>query len=230
MTAENGRIHALVFEEDLKTASLIEKTLLRSGYAVDIAVDSKMALTKGASDDYQIVIGDVCNPNRSGFELLKVLRSQQKTTPFLALSERHKEVDRVSALDQGANDFLTKPFDEAELCARVQTVLWRTGITAHSLLQARDLTMDLNKRVVRRSTRTVNLTRTEFSLLELLLRNKNIILPRNFIREKVWGSKFEDGTNIVDVYINYLRSSIDKDFTPRLIHTVRGKGFMLREA
>jgi len=230
MTAENGRIHALVFEEDLKTASLIEKTLLRSGYAVDIAVDSKMALTKGASDDYQIVIGDVCNPNRSGFELLKVLRLQQKTTPFLALSERHKEVDRVSALDQGANDFLTKPFDEAELCARVQTVLWRTGITAHSLLQARDLTMDLNKRVVRRSTRTVNLTRTEFSLLELLLRNKNIILPRNFIREKVWGSKFEDGTNIVDVYINYLRSSIDKDFTPRLIHTVRGKGFMLREA
>lgn len=230
MTAENGRIHALVFEEDLKTASLIEKTLLRSGYAVDIAVDSKMALTKGASDDYQIVIGDVCNPNRSGFELLKVLRSQQKTTPFLALSERHKEVDRVSALDQGANDFLTKPFDEAELCARVQTVLWRTGITAHSLLQARDLTMDLNKRVVRRSTKTVNLTRTEFSLLELLLRNKNIILPRNFIREKVWGSKFEDGTNIVDVYINYLRSSIDKDFTPRLIHTVRGKGFMLREA
>jgi two-component system, OmpR family, copper resistance phosphate regulon response regulator CusR len=229
MITENGKIHALVFEEDSNTAGLIEKTLVKCGYAVDIADDSRSAIARGSSERYQIVIGDVCNPDKSGFEVLRVLHSRQKPIPFLALSEHHKEADRVRALEQGANDFLTKPFDEAELCARVQTVLWRMGISTNSVLQARDLTMDLNRRVVRRSSRTVDLTRTEFSLLELLLRNKNVILPRNYIREKVWGAKFEEGTNIVDVYINYLRSSIDKEFSPRLIHTVRGKGFMLRE-
>jgi two-component system, OmpR family, copper resistance phosphate regulon response regulator CusR len=229
MVAENGKIHALVFEEDSMTADLIEKTLLKSGYAVDVSHDSLSAIGRSRSDQYQIVIGDVCNPDKSGFEVLKAFHSRQKPVAFLALSNHHNGDDRIRALDQGANDFLTKPFDEAELYARVQTVLWRAGVSANSILQARDLTMDIGKRVVRRSTKTVNLTRTEFSLLELLLRNKNVILPRNYIREKVWGSKFEDGTNIVDVYINYLRSSIDKEFSPRLIHTVRGKGFMLRE-
>ncbi len=229
MATENGKIHALVFEEDLKTADLIEKTLVKCGYAVDVVGDNRSAIARGSSDQYQIVIGDVCNPDKSGFEVLRALHSRQWPIPFLALSEHQKEADRMRALEQGANDFLTKPFDEAELCARVQTVLWRAGITTNSILQARDLTMDISRRVVRRSSKTVNLTRTEFSLLELLLRNKNVILPRNYIREKVWGSKFEDGTNIVDVYINYLRSSVDKEFSPRLIHTVRGKGFMLRE-
>ncbi len=229
MVTENGKIHALVFEEDSKTADLIEKTLVKSGYAVDVAYDSVSAIARSRSDQYQIIIGDVCNPDKSGFEVLKAFHTRQKPIAFLALSEHHKEDDRIRALEQGANDFLTKPFDEAELHARVQTVLWRSGVSANSILQARDLTMDIGKRVVRRSSKTVNLTRTEFSLLELLLRNKNVILPRNYIREKVWGTKFEDGTNIVDVYINYLRSSIDKEFSPRLIHTVRGKGFMLRE-
>jgi two-component system copper resistance phosphate regulon response regulator CusR len=229
MITENGRIHVLVFEEDMKTAGFIEKKLVDCGYAVDVASDVKTAISRGTSDQYQIVIGDVCNSDKTGFEVLKALHSRPRPIPFLALSENHKPADRMKALEQGATDFLTKPFDEAELCARVQTVLWRTGVSTSSILQARDLTMDISRRVVRRSSRTVDLTRTEFSLLELLLRNKNVILPRNYIREKVWGSKFEDGTNIVDVYINYLRSSIDKEFSPRLIHTVRGKGFMLRE-
>jgi two-component system copper resistance phosphate regulon response regulator CusR len=229
MVNENGKIHALVFEEDPRTASLVEKTLAKSGYAVDVVSDTASAIAKSSLDAYQIVIGDVCNPDKSGFEVLKAFHSRHKPIAFLALSEHHNGDDRIRALEQGANDFLTKPFDEAELCARVQTVLWRSGVSANAILQARDLTMDISRRVVRRSSKTVNLTRTEFSLLELLLRNKNVILPRNYIREKVWGSKFEDGTNIVDVYINYLRSSIDKEFSPRLIHTVRGKGFMLRE-
>lgn len=229
MVSENGRIHLLVFEEDPMTAGLIEKTLTRCGYAVEVERDAKTAIAKGACDQYQMVIGDVCNPDKSGFEVLRNLHYRPKPVPFLALSEHTRADDRMKAIEQGANDFLTKPFDDAELCARVQTVLWRTGISLSSILQARDLVMDTSRRVVRRSSKTVNLTRTEFSLLELLLRNKNVVLPRTYIREKVWGSKFEDGTNIVDVYINYLRGSIDKDFSPRLIHTVRGKGFMLRE-
>lgn len=229
MVTENGRIRVLLFEQDQKTAHLVERALARYGYEVDVAEESRVAVTKLCSREYDITLGNVSNPDNSGYEVLRALRSKPQFIPFLALSEHHKTEDGLKALERGADDFLTKPFEEAELCARVQAVLLRSGMSANSVLQARDLTMDTSKRVVRRSSRTLDLTRTEFSLLELLLRNKNVILPRNFIREKVWGSKFDDGTNIVDVYINYLRTSIDREFSPKLIHTVRGKGFMLRE-
>ncbi len=228
MNGENGRIHVLVFEEDSKTAGQIEKALARYGYAVDVVGNGQPHASNGSLDQYQIVIGDVCNSGETGFRVLKDTRIRQKPIPFLVLSEHSKASERIKALEQGANDFLTKPFDEEELYARVQTVLWRAGASSNALLQANDLTMDVGKRVVRRAGKSISLTRTEFSLLELLLRNKNAVLTRSYIREKIWGSKFEEGTNIVDVYINYLRSSIDREFTPRLIHTVRGKGFMLR--
>ncbi|HEY6952811.1 MAG TPA: winged helix-turn-helix domain-containing protein [Bacteroidota bacterium] len=229
MVTENGRIRVLLYEEDQKTASIVQRTLGRTGYDVDVAEQSKSAVAKLFTGEYDITLANVSSPERSGYEVLKALRTKSKFTPFLALSENHNSADGLKALEQGADDFLTKPFEEGELCARVQAVLMRSGVSAKAILQARDLTMDTNKRVVQRSSRTLNLTRTEFSLLELLLRNKNVILPRNVIREKVWGSKFDDGTNIVDVYINYLRTSIDREFSPKLIHTVRGKGFMLRE-
>lgn len=229
MISENGKTHVLVFAHDEDMMALIEKTLVKCGYAVDVESDFKSAIAKGSSNNYQIVLGDVSNAEKAGFEVLKAMHYRPQPVPFLALAEHNRSGDGMKAIEQGANDFLTKPFDDAELCARVQTVLWRAGVSSNSLLQASDLIMDTSRRVVRRSSKTVNLTRTEFSLLELLLRNKNVVLPRNYIREKVWGSKFEDGTNIVDVYINYLRTSIDKDFSPRLIHTVRGRGFMLRE-
>jgi len=226
---DNGQVRVLAFEDDTKSARLIEQVLIKSGYAVDIAHDCNLVAKNGSIDKYQIVVGNVSSPNGVGFDLLKRARSRPFPIPFLALSDRQRPDDRMRALEQGASDFLTKPFDDAELCARVQAALWRAGVSVDSVLRARDLTMDIGKRIVRRSSKTVDLTRTEFSLLELLLRNKNIVLPRKYIREKVWGSKLEEGTNIVDVYINYLRSSIDKEFSPRLIHTVRGKGFMLRE-
>lgn len=229
MTASNGKIHVLLLEEDLKTVNLVETTLVKYGYVVDVQTENKAAIAKGLSENYQMAMADVSCHERSGFEFLRALRSHARTVPFVALSERDKPTDRMQALQEGADDFLIKPFDEEELLSRVQAVLWRTGMLSNSLLQARDLTMDVGKRVVRRSSKVVSLTRTEFSLLELMLRNKNIVLPRHVIREKVWGAKFDDGTNIVDVYINYLRSSIDKEFSPKLIHTVRGKGFVLRE-
>jgi two-component system copper resistance phosphate regulon response regulator CusR len=229
ITNENGKMHVLLFEEDPKTANLIERTLSDCGYAVDIANQKDVAFAGVGLREYHLVIGDISNAGGSALEFLKAIRTRTKDLPFLALSEQQRGVDRMHALELGADDFVSKPFVEAELCARVQTVLWRKGMSSNSVLQAKDLTMDLTKRVVRRSAKTVDLTRTEFSLLELLMRNKNKILPRNYIREKVWGSKFEDGTNIVDVYINYLRSSIDRDFSPKLIRTVRGKGFVLRE-
>ncbi len=228
MNGENGKIHVLVFEEDSKTAGLIEKALARYGYAVDVVGYGQRNTSNGSLDQYQIVIGDFCNSGETGFKVLRDTHVRPRPIPFLVLSDHSKASERIKALEQGANDFLTKPFDEEELCARVQTVLWRAGASSNTMLQANDLTMDVGKRVVRRGGKPINLTRTEFSLLELLLRNKNVVLTRSLIREKIWGSKFEEGTNIVDVYINYLRSSIDREFAPRLIHTVRGKGFMLR--
>ncbi len=228
MNGENGKIHVLVYEEDTKTAGLIEKALARYGYAVDVVGNGQPNTSNGSLDQYHIVIGDVCNSGETGFKVLRDSRVRPRPIPFLVLSEHNRATERMKALEQGASDFLTKPFDEEELYARVQTVLWRAGASSNAVLQANDLTMDTAKRIVRRAGKLINLTRTEFSLLELLLRSKNAVLTRNFIREKIWGSKFEEGTNIVDVYINYLRSSIDREFTPRLIHTVRGKGFMLR--
>ncbi len=229
MTGTNGAIHVLLLEEDQKTVSLIEKTLMKNGFTVDVTNENKAAIAKGLTNNYQMAMADVCCHERSGFEFLRALRSRAKTVPFLALSDRDKAPESMRALQEGADDFLIKPFDEEELLARVQAVLWRTEMSSNAVLCAYDLTMDVGKRIVRRANKALALTRTEFSLLELLLRNKNVVLPRHVIREKVWGSKFDDGTNIVDVYINYLRSSIDKDFSPKLIHTVRGKGFILKE-
>ncbi len=228
MGTTNGRIHVLLLENDQNTASLIEQVLVKNGYVVDIATESKSAMAKGMAEEYQLTMAEVCNHGDMGIEFLHSLRAAAKTVPFLALSERDKVPDGIRALQEGADDFLLKPFGEEELLARVQTVLWRAGMSSNSLLQARDLTMDISRRIVRRSSRTLKLTRTEFSLLELFLKNKNVVLPRHLIREKVWGTKLDDGTNIVDVYINYLRTSIDRDFAPKLIHTVRGKGFVLR--
>ena len=229
MSTTNGRTHILVLEEDQKVAGMIEKTLSKNGFVVDVTHESKTAVTKGLTEEYQLAMADVCQSEGLGFEFLRALRDHTRKVPFLALAERDKAPVRLKALQEGADDFVIKPFDEEELLARVQSVLWRAEMSSSTLLYASDLTMDVNKRVVRRSSKAISLTRTEFSLLELLLKNKNIVLPRPLIREKVWGSKFDDGTNIVDVYINYLRTSIDKDFSPKLIRTVRGKGFVLKE-
>ncbi len=230
MSASNGRVHVLLLEDNQTEASAIEHVLTKNGYVVEVAMESKRAIEKSLAGDYQLTMADVCNHGDRGLEFLRGIRAGAKRVPFLALSGRDKAADQMRALQEGADDFLLKPFVEEELVARVQTVLWRSGMISTPLLQARDLTMDVSKRIVRRSSKTVALTRTEFSLLELLLQHKNVVLPRHYIREKVWGSKLDDGTNIVDVYINYLRTSVDKDFSPKLIHTVRGKGFVLRES
>ena len=229
MSASNGRVHVLLLEDNQTEANTIESVLTKNGYVVEVATESKRAIEKSLAGDYQLTMADVCNHGDLGIDFLRGIRAGTKRVPFLALSGRDKAPDRMRALQEGADDFLLKPFAEEELVARVQAVLWRSGMISTALLQARDLTMDVGKRIVRRSTKTVPLTRTEFSLLELLLKHKNVVLPRHYIREKVWGSKLDDGTNIVDVYINYLRTSVDKDFSPKLIHTVRGKGFVLRE-
>lgn len=136
--------------------------------------------------------------------------------------------DKLKGFEIGADDYLTKPFDSSELLARMQAIFRRSGALRTSILQAADLTMDVIRRTVTRNGQAINLTQTEFALLEFFLRNKNTILTRRRIAEQVWGYKFETGTNIVDVYISYLRDSIDEGYSPKLLQTVRGEGFMLK--
>jgi DNA-binding response OmpR family regulator len=228
MTTNDGVTCILLVEEDAKLARTIEKALVNQGYAVDVAVESTAAITKAGANGYHVVIVDDCSLEKTGLSFLKAFHAESKRIPLLVLSSLDRKIDLTKALEEGADDFLTKPIHENELHERIRAAMWRNGSVSNPLLEAENLTMDVAKRVVRRGTTILNITRTEFSLLELLLRNKNVVLTRDHIRQQVWGSKFENGTNIVDVYINYLRTSVDKEFLPRLIHTVRGKGFVLK--
>lgn len=228
MTTNNTTIRVLLMESEAKLAHSVEKTLIKCGYDVELVRDPQRAIEQSALIGFKLIIVDVKLLNEAGFEILHALRSNSPTIPILILSGHDTAGERMTALEEGADDFLTKPFDAHELCARVHAVLWRAGISRNSLLQAGDLTMDLARRIVKRGTKTIRLTRTEFSLLELLLKNKNSVLSREHIREQVWGEKFKNGTNIVDVYINYLRISVDREYPSKLIRTVRGKGFVLK--
>jgi two-component system copper resistance phosphate regulon response regulator CusR len=170
---------------------------------------------------------DVNLPKMSGFELLEKIRAQGVTTPVLILSARDAVTDRIKGLQLGADDYLTKPFDSGELLARIQAILQRSGRVTSNLLTAADLVVDLESQKVTRAGREISLTPKEFSLLVFFLRNKNQLLTRRRIAEQVWGYTFDTGTNIVEVYVSYLRKAVDTGFPNKLIHTVRGEGFML---
>ncbi|MGE5314929.1 MAG: response regulator transcription factor [Acidobacteriota bacterium] len=222
-------ISILLVEDEKRLARSVERQLVRAGYDVDLAFDGVTASQMITSREFHLVLLDLNLPQKSGLEVLRELRAQSYTTPVLILSARDGIDDRIQGLEIGADDYLTKPFDSGELFARIQAILRRSGLLRTNILQAGDLTMDVIKRVVKRSDKVISLTQTEFALLEFFLRNKNTILTRKRIAEQVWGYKFETGTNIVDVYMSYLRDSIDKDFSKKLIHTVRGEGFIIKE-
>ncbi len=213
MNASNGKVHVLLLEDNQTKASAIEHVLTSNGYDVEVATESRKAIEKSLAGDYQLTMADVCNHGGQGIDFLRGIRSGSKRVPFLALSERNNGSERMRALQEGADDFLLLPFADEELLARVQSVLWRSGMFTGPVLQARDLTMDLNKRIVKRSTKTVALTRTEFSLLELLLKNKNVVLPRHVIREKFGGQNSMMGPTS--------STSISTTFVPRSIETSR---------
>ncbi len=223
------RIKILLVEDERKLARVIGRQLSRAGYEVNIVHDGQTAINSILSDEYQIVVLDLNLPNKSGIDVLNEIRSQSYLTPVLIISARDTVKDRVIGLEIGADDYLTKPFDSSELLARIQAILRRSGTLRTAILKAHDLTMDMVKRTVSRGDKKIDLTQTEFALLEFFLRNKNTILTRRRIAEQVWGYKFETGTNIVDVYVSYLRDSIDEEFPIKLIETIRGEGFMLKD-
>ncbi len=225
----NEKIKIILVEDEKRLAHSLERLLIRAGYEVILAFDGQSAIDAVTRQELHLMILDINLPVKSGIEVLQYIRSSSYSTPVLFLTARDTIQDKVKGFEIGADDYLTKPFDSAELLARIQAILRRSGAKSSSVLQSADLTMDVVKRIVRRADQTINLTQTEFALLEFFLRNKNTILTRRRLAEQVWGYKFDTGTNIVDVYISYLRESIDEGFSPKLIETVRGEGFILRD-
>lgn len=223
-------ISILVVEDERHLAESVARRLQEEGYRVDVTHDGVEALRFGLTKKYQLIILDLLLPQKDGLQVLRELRRNKVNSMVIVLTAKSTIEDRVEGLRSGADDYLSKPFAFAELIARVESLLRRHGVGAHSaILRVADLELDIETRIVRRASRNIHLTAKEYALLELLMRNKNRTLTRREIAEQVWGYTFDTGTNVVDVYINYLRKAIDEGFPKRLIYTIRGVGFTLKE-
>jgi len=219
----------LVVEDNDRVAHFLEKGLSEEGYAVDRLSRGSDVLPAIEAYPYDLVLLDVMLPERNGFAITRDLRERGATVPILLLTAKNEIGDRVEGLDAGADDYLPKPFAFAELLARVRALLRRAEPSRETLLTISDLTLEPATRRVTRGDDEIDLTAKEFALLEFLLRNKGKVLTRTSITEHVWDMNFDSGTNVVDVYIRYLRRKIDDDFPIKLIHTIRGVGYVLRE-
>ena len=219
----------LVVEDEKNLNKLITKKLTSEGYTVDSCFDGLEAMDYLSMASYDGVISDVMMPRLDGFQMLQKMRQQGNSTPVLFLTARDSIEDRVEGLDMGASDYLVKPFAFQELLARIR-VLTRVKAqdTAGSTYSIADLTLNTATRQVTRGGRSISLSAKEFALLEYLMRNKDRVLSRDQIENNLWNFDYEGGTNAVDVYIRYLRKKIDEDFDRKLIHTVRGVGYVLR--
>jgi len=218
----------LIVEDDATIADFVAKGLTEAGFAVDIAADGARGLELAVSGAYDVAILDVMLPQIDGLTLIDRMRARGVRTPVLILSARRTVDDRVQGLQAGGDDYLTKPFAFAELLARVQALVRRsTGATEPTRLTVADLTLDLLTRRAERAGRALNLRPREFALLEYLMRNPGRVLSKTMILSHVWGYNFNPGTNVVDVLVSRLREKIDKDFEPKLLHTVRGVGYVL---
>jgi DNA-binding response OmpR family regulator len=218
----------LVVEDEKKVASFIKKGLQQEGYAVDTAHDGHEAAQNANAFDYDLVVLDLMLPTRSGLDVLREVRTLKPSLPVLVLTAKGAIEDKVAGLDAGADDYLIKPFAFAELSARIRALL-RRGAQENTRLRIADLEMDTAARQVRRAGNTIDLKMKEYALLEFLLRNAHRAVTRTMIVEHVWDIHFDSVSNVVDVHINSLRNKIDKGFTPPLIHTVRGVGYMLSD-
>ncbi len=223
------RARLLIIEDERHLADSIARRLQEEEYLVDVAHDGEEGFKLASSKQYHLIVLDLMLPKWDGIHLLKELRRNKVRSMVIILTAKNTVEDRVEGLKAGADDYLPKPFAFAELIARIESLLRRQGVMQSSILRVADLELDVETRAVRRANRSIHLTQKEYLLLELLMRNKNRILTRREIAEQVWGYNFDTGTNVVDVYINYVRKAIDEGFPKRLLHTVRGVGFTLKE-
>jgi len=222
----------LLIEDERKTIQYIKKGLEENGYAVDTAEDGKSGKNLAFRNQYNIIITDVIMPELNGRDLCRELRAAKIETPILMLTALGDTNDVVEGLDSGADDYLAKPFEFKELLARIRSLTKRQPKVPlnDNELRIADLVLDLNRKSVMRSGKRVELTSKEFSLLEYFLRNQGRVISRAELSKHVWNVDFDTGTNMVEVYVNYLRKKIDKDFASKLIHTQFGMGYILKEA
>jgi len=218
----------LVIEDEKKLAGFVRKGLEEEGYAVDVASDGGAGLSMALDGIHDLIILDIQLPRKDGLTVLRELRAKKIPTPVLLLTVRSTIEDKVEGLDSGADDYLTKPFAFEELVARVRALLRRRGDAREPILRFGDLSLDPARRTVHRGEVKIDLTAREFALLDYFMRNPGRVLTRTMISEHVWDYNFDPMTNVVDVYVNYLRKKLDLEGKPRLIHTVRGAGYVLK--
>ena len=218
----------LVIEDEQKVANFIKQGLEEEGYAVDHAADGASGLQMALEGLHDVIVLDVMLPKLDGLSVLQQLRQEKVTTPVLLLTVRATIEDKVLGLDAGADDYLTKPFAFEEFVARVRALLRRRAETAPPILQVANLALDPARRVVSRGDKKIELTPREFTLLDYFMRNPDRVLTRTMIANRVWDYTFDTTTNVIDVYVNYLRKKIDTGHDTKLLHTVRGVGYVMR--
>jgi heavy metal response regulator len=223
-------MRVLFVEDDSRLAAVVRQGLKEQGFGVDVSGDATGGLGLALSNAYDAILLDIMLPGKSGFTMLRELRRRGNGVPVMILTARSSVEDRVQGLDLGADDYLLKPFDFQELLARLRAITRRPAASPRTVLTAADLELDTSRHEVKRSGRRIELTSKEFALLEYLLRSKGSVVTRGMILDHVWDLDYHGTSNLVEVYINYLRRKIDQDFEPKLIHTVRGVGYVLREA
>jgi two-component system response regulator MprA len=228
-SATNSEFLVVVAEDDPSVRNAVERVLELEGYQVKTANDGNAALDLIVSSKPHAVVMDVMMPFADGLTVTRELRHRGNRTPILLLTARHEVGDRVAGLDAGADDYLVKPFAVDELLARVRALLRRyESPTSAAVLSLGDLTMDVNKREVKRGSKVLELTKTEFELLHILLEQRDIVLTREYLYEHIWGFNFETNSKSLDVYIGYLRRKLDDSGEEKLLHTVRGVGYVMR--
>lgn len=219
----------LVVEDERDLNRVIARRLEKEGYSVDRCFDGEEALDYLAAGEFDAVILDIMLPKYNGLEIVRRMRAAKNQTPVLFLTAKDSVSDRVAGLDAGAEDYLVKPFAFEELLARIRVMTRKSAGNHTNVFEIADLAMDVAAHTVTRGGQSIALSAKEFDILEYLLRNKELVLSREKIENHIWNFDYAGGTNVIDVYIRYLRKKIDDPFTQKLIHTIRGKGYVLRE-
>jgi len=223
-------MRVLVVEDEKKTASFVRKALQAESFAVDVVHNGDDALAAASTTPFDAIVLDIMLPGRDGISVLKRLRERKNTTPVLLLSARGEVNERVEGLNAGADDYLPKPFELSELIARLRALTRRGGENKSTTLRVADLSLDTLTHKAQRGGESIELTAREYRLLEFLMRSAGRLCGRMMILEKVWDYNFDPGTNLVDVYVRRLREKIDASFEPKLLHTVRGSGYVLKDS
>lgn len=220
----------LLIEDEVNLGNSLKRGLEEEGYEVDLAMNGNDGLTKAFAKNYHVIISDIILPELSGLEFCKSYRNHDKQTPILLLTALGTTDDKLKGFDVGADDYLTKPFAFKELVARIKVMLKRNNLVPSetNLLQVGDLKINLDSKTVERDNKEIILTAKEFDLIKYLILNKNKVISKKEIAEKVWGIHFETGTNSIEVYVNFVRNKIDKEYDIKLIHTLHGRGYMLK--